>query len=168
MKVNLLIFSILLGVFVSNNVLAKPYSSILPAQFPVKKILITVSSQPTSGNADIYHVSLKGDGNSFLVKNNEKQPLKISTDTLIELLNDFYSVHFFEIPDTFHIKKKAVLKDNGIVTTIVNKELAATDSKKVCVQLREYKKCVSVIDKQPAGISQIVNKIETLIESAGR
>ena len=44
---------------------------------------------------------------------------------------------------------------------------SAIDSKKVCVQLRSYKKCLSVIDNQPLGVSQIVNKIETLIGAVG-
>ena len=122
MKINLLLFSMLLGVFFSNTVMAKPYSSVLPTQFPIKKILITVSSQPSNKNTESYHISLNGNGNSYFSKNDEKQPLKVTNDTLIELLNDFYAVHFFEISDTFNVKKKVILKDNETVTTIVNKE----------------------------------------------
>lgn len=166
MKINLLLFSMLLGVFFSNTVMAKPYSSVLPTKFPIKKVLITVSSQPSNKNTESYHISLNGNGNSYFSKNDEKQPLKVTNDNLIELLNDFYAVHFFEISDTFNVKKKVILKDNETVTTIVNKE-SAIDSKKVCVQLRSYKKCLSVIDNQPLGVSQIVNKIETLIGAAG-
>ncbi len=75
-------------------------------------------------------------------------------------------MYFFETSDTFSVKKKVVLKDSQTVTTIINKE-PAIDSKKVCVQLRAYKKCLSVIDNQPLGVSQIVNKIEALIGAAG-
>jgi hypothetical protein len=156
----------LLGVFFSNSVMAKPYSSVLPTQFPIKKVLITVSTQSSIKNTEIYHISLNGNGSSYFSKNNEKQPIKVSNDTLIELLNDFYAVHFFEISDTFNVKKMVALKDNQTVTTIVNKE-PAIESKKVCVQLRAYKKCLSVIDNQPLGVSQIVNKIESLIGAVG-
>lgn len=166
MKINLLLFSILIGVFFGNTVMAKPYSSVLPTQFPIKKVLITVSSQSANKKTESHHISLNGNGNSYFSKNDEKQAIKVSNDTLIELLNDFYAVHFFEISDTFDITKKVVLKDNQTVTTIVNKE-PAIDSKKVCVQLRSYKKCLSVIDNQPLGVSQIVNKIETLFGAAG-
>ena len=161
MKINLLLFSILIGVFFSNTVMAKPYSSVLPTQFPIKKVLITVSSQSGNKNTDRHQISINGNGNSYFSKNDEKKPIKVSNDTLIELLNDFYAVHFFEIADTFGITKKVVLKDNQTVTTIVNKK-PAVESKKICVQLRAYKKCLSVIDNQPLGVSQIVNKIETL------
>ena len=166
MKINLLLFSILIGVFFSSTVVAKPYSSVLPTQFPIKKVLITVSSQSGNKNTESHQISLNGNGNSYVSKNNEKQPLNITNDTLIELLNDFYAVHFFEISDTFNVTKKVVLKNNQTVTTIVNKE-PAIESKKICVQLRAYKKCLSVIDNQPLGVSQIVNKIESLTRTTG-
>ncbi|OAI01340.1 hypothetical protein [Methylomonas methanica] len=166
MKINLLLFSILIGVFFSSTVMAKPHSLVLPTQFPLKKIQITVSSQSNKENAERYQISINGNGNSYFIKNNQQQPLNVTNDTLIELLNDFYAVHFFEISDTFNVKKKVVLKDSQTVTTIVNKE-PAIESKKVCVQLRSYKKCLSVIDNQPLGVSQIVNKIETLTRTTG-
>ncbi|AMK77057.1 MULTISPECIES: hypothetical protein [Methylomonas] len=166
MKINLLLFSILIGVFFSSTVMAKPHSLVLPTQFPLKKIQITVSSQSNKENAERYQISINGNGNSYFIKNNQQQPLNVTNDTLIELLNDFYAVHFFEISDTFNVKKKVVLKDSQTVTTIVNKE-PAIESKKVCVQLRYYKKCLSVIDNQPLGVSQIVNKIETLTRTTG-
>ncbi len=161
MKINLLLFSVFIGAFFCGTVVAKPYSSVLPTQFPLKKIQITVSNQSNKENVEKYKITLNGNGNSYLIKNNQQQPLNVTIDTLIELLNDFYAVHFFEISDTFNVKKKVVLKDSQTVTTMVNKE-PTTESKKVCVQLRAYKKCLSVIDNQPLAASQIVNKIETL------
>ena len=166
MKIKLLLLSTILGVFLNNTVMAKPYSSVLPTQFPVKKVEITVSTPANNKNAEIQHISLNGNGNSFFSKNNEKQPLNVTNDSLIEILNDFYAVHFFEISDTFNVKKKLVLKDNQTVTTSVSKE-PAIDSKKVCIQLRSYKKCLSVIDNQPLGVSHIINKIEALTGVTG-
>ncbi|OQW72279.1 MAG: hypothetical protein BVN35_14205 [Proteobacteria bacterium ST_bin11] len=166
MKINLLLFSILIGVFFSSTVVAKPHSLVLPTQFPLKKIQITVSSQSNKENAERYQISINGNGNSYFIKNNQQQPLNVTNDTLIELLNDFYAVHFFEISDTFNVKKKVVLKDNETATTVINKE-PVTESKKVCVQLRAYKKCLSIVDNQPLGVSQIVNKIESLIRKTG-
>ncbi|WP_445366625.1 hypothetical protein ACH5Y9_14880 [Methylomonas sp. BW4-1] len=166
MKNNLLLFTILLDIIFSNNVLAKPYSPVLPTQFPLKKIQVTISSQSTKENAESYQILLNGNGNSYFIKNNQQQPLNVTNDTLIELLNDFYAVHFFEISDTFNVKKKVVLKDNETATTVINKE-PVTESKKVCVQLRAYKKCLSIVDNQPLGVSQIVNKIESLIRKTG-
>ena len=75
----------------------------------------------------------------------------------------FYVIHFFEIADTFTVKKQVMLKDNKIVTTIVKKE-SSTNSKRICIQLRSYKKCVTVIENQPLAVAQIVNKIEKLLQ----
>jgi hypothetical protein len=145
----------------SNTLLA---GSHLPAQYPLKKVLITLSSQPGKDNPENYQVAISGNGDSFFSQNNKpKQPLSITSDTVLELLNDFYAIHFFEIADTFTVKKQVMLKDNKIVTTVVKKE-SDMNSKRICIQLRSYKKCVTVVDNQPLAVAQIVSKIETLLQ----
>jgi hypothetical protein len=160
MKFTLLIFTMLITSLISTNLLASPR---LPSQYPLKKILITVSSQSSQDDSANYQVSISGNGNSFFSKNKqENQPLNITSDTLLGLLNDFYTIHFFEIKDTFTVKEQVILKDNKTVTTIVNKE-PTMSKKKICIHLRSYKKCVNVVDNQPLAVAQIVNKIETLL-----
>jgi hypothetical protein len=145
----------------SNTLLA---GSHLPAQYPLKKVLITLSSQPGKDNSENYQVAISGNGDSFFSQNNKpKQPLSITSDTVLELLNDFYAIHFFEIADTYTVKKQVMLKDNKIVTTVVKKE-SDMNSKRICIQLRSYKKCVTVVDNQPLAVAQIVSKIETLLQ----
>jgi hypothetical protein len=145
----------------SNTLLA---GSHLPAQYPLKKVLITLSSQPGKDNSENYQVAISGNGDSFFSQNNKpKQPLSITSDTVLELLNDFYAIHFFEIADTFTVKKQVMLKDNKIVTTVVKKE-SDMNSKRICIQLRSYKKCVTVVDNQPLAVAQIVSKIEILLQ----
>lgn len=161
MKINLVLFVALVSVLLSANVLAKPSSTVLPTQFSLSHVLITVSSYSNIQDAENYSISLNGNGESSLSKNIEKRMLNVSNETLVELLNDFYQVHFFEIPDKFQIKKRLVLKENKILTTVLSKESAA-ERKEVCVKLRTYKKCVSVIDNQPLSVAQIVKKIEAL------
>jgi hypothetical protein len=139
-------------------------ASHLPAQYPLKKVLITLSSQPGKDNPENYQVAISGNGDSFFSQNNKpKQPLSITSDTVLELLNDFYASHFFEIADTFTVKKQVMLKDNKIVTTVVKKE-SDMNSKRICIQLRSYKKCVTVVDNQPLAVAQIVSKIEILLQ----
>jgi len=164
MKANRLIISVLLSILFSNTVIAKPYSPILPTQFKIKHVSITISTQSSNKNSDSHHISLNGNGDSYFIKNNQKQPINITSEMLIDLLNDFYAVHFFEISDTFNIKKNVIMKDDKTLTTLVSKE-STIESKKVCVQLRHYKKCISVVDNQPFGVSQIVNKVESLMDA---
>jgi hypothetical protein len=161
MKFTLLVFTLLITSLVSNTLLA---GSHLPAQYPLKKVLITLSSQSGKDNPENYQVAISGNGDSFFSQNNEpKQPLSITSDKVLELLNDFYAIHFFEIADTFTVKKQVMLKDNKIVTTVVKKE-SDMNSKRICIQLRSYKKCVRVVDNQPLAVAQIVSKIETLLQ----
>lgn len=161
MKFTLLVFTLLITSLMSNTLLA---GSHLPAQYPLKKVLITLSSQPGKDNPENYQVAISGNGDSFFSQNNKpKQPLSITSDTVLELLNDFYAIHFFEIADTFTVKKQVMLKDNKIVTTVVKKE-SDMNSKRICIQLRSYKKCVTVVDNQPLAVAQIVSKIEILLQ----
>lgn len=159
MKFTLLVFTMLITSLMSNTLLA---GSHLPAQYPLKKVLITLSSQSGKNNPENYQISISGNGDSFFSQNNKpKQPLSITSDTVLELLNDFYAIHFFEIKDTFAVKEQVILKDNKTVTTVINKE-PSMSNKKVCIHLRAYKKCVTVVDNQPLAVAQIINKIELL------
>jgi len=161
MKFTLLIFTLLVGCLTSHNLFA---SSHLPAQYPLKKISISISSQAGKDNSESYQILINGNGDSFFRKNNkEKQVLSIKSETLLELLNDFYRIHFFEIKDTFTVKEQVILKDNKTVTTVFNKQ-PSMSRKKVCIHLRSYKKCVTVVDNQPSAVAQIINKIEDLLD----
>jgi hypothetical protein len=164
MKFTLLLSTVLISNLICNTILASPYIPSLPAQYPLNRILITISSQSGKDNSENYKISINGNDASFFNKNNkEKQSVSVTNERLLEFLNDFYVIHFFEIADTFTVKKQVMLKDNKIVTTIVKKE-SSTNSKRICIQLRSYKKCVTVIENQPLAVAQIVNKIEKLLQ----
>lgn len=163
MKFTLLVLTLLITSLISTTVLATTH---LPAQYPLKKVAISISSKSGTANAETYQITIKGDGDSFFTKNNQtKQPLSITTDNLLGLLNDFYAIHFFEIKDTFTVKEKVILKNNKTITTVTNNE-PIMSHKRVCIQLRSYKKCVTIIDNQPVAVAQIVSKIESLLQSA--
>ena len=101
----------------------------------------------------------------FIVKTaKEKQALTVPNETLLELVNDFYKIHFFELPDTYDVKKQVVLKNNNTVATVVTKQVNVS-SKKLCIQLRTYKKCVTIVDNQPVEAAELVKKIEGLFLS---
>ena len=164
MKFILLLSTVLISNLICNTILASPYIPSLPAQYPLNRILITISSQSGKDNSENYKISINGNGASFFNKNNkEKQSVSVTNERLLEFLNDFYVIHFFEIADTFTVKKQVMLKDNKIVTTIVKKE-SSTNSKRICIQLLTYKKCVTVVENQPLAVAQIVNKIEKLLQ----
>jgi hypothetical protein len=150
---------------ISNNLSANPHSSRLPAQYPLKKITISILYQPGLGIQGGYKITLNGDGNSFYSQNSkEKQALTVPKETLLELVNDFYKIHFFELSDTYAVKKQVVLKNNTTVATVVTKQ-ADVSRKMLCIQIRSYKKCVSIINNQPVEAAELVTKIEGLLLS---
>ncbi|MDP3335131.1 MAG: hypothetical protein Q8S55_24565 [Methylococcaceae bacterium] len=153
-------FFILLGMSLNSNVLlANPP---LPAQYPLNKIKISILHKPAPGIPDGYQITINGIGNSFYSQNNhEKHAFTVPRETLLELVNDFYTIHFFELADTYAVKKQVRLKDNTTVATVVTK-LANVSSQKMCIQLRTFKKCVTVVDNQPVEAAQLVKKIEGL------
>lgn len=158
--------SMILGMgLISNNLSANPHLSRLPAQYPLKKITISILHQPGAGIPGGYQITISGDGNSFYNQNSkEKKALFVPNETLLELVNDFYKIHFFELPDTYAVKKRVVIKDNTTVATVVTKQVDV-NSKKLCIQLRTYKKCVTIIDNQPVEAAELVTKIEGLFLS---
>lgn len=143
----------------SNTVSANPE---LPLTYPLKAVTISILHQTGHGIPGGYQVTLNGNGNSFYSLNGEtQQPLSVDKKTLLELVNGFYRIHFFELADTYSIKKQVVLKDDTTVISVAGKILDSANHK-VCIHLADYQKCITVINKQPAEVAQLVKKIETL------
>jgi len=82
-------------------------SSELPLQYSLKDVTISILHQPGQGIPKGYQVVIEGDGNSFYTHNNgPKQTLSVEKKTVLELINDFYQSHFFELADTYTVKNK--------------------------------------------------------------
>ena len=156
MKTSLFALTMLLSL-ITHNTLASTH---IPAQYPLKKITITVIHPVKRNTPESYTISIKANGNSFLARaNQEKQALTVSNDALLDLVNDFYTIHFFELADNYAVKKQVLLKEGNMVTTVISKQ-ANADGDKLCIQLRTFKKCVTIVEGHPIGAAQIVKKIE--------
>ena len=68
MKFTLLLSTVLISNLICNTILASPYIPSLPAQYPLNRILITISSQSGKDNSENYKISINGNGASFLTK----------------------------------------------------------------------------------------------------
>ena len=143
----------------ANNLSANPD---LPLQFPLKEILISIVHQTGHGIPGGYEIIISGDGSSFYSRTGAPQLAQsVDKKTILELVNDFYQIHFFELADTYSVKKLVVLKDDTTLATVATKILDM-GSKQVCIQLADYKKCVTIVDNQPVEAAQLVKKIEGL------
>lgn len=135
--------------------------SVPPLQYPLAQVAITVLHQTSRGIPGGYEIAIQGGGNGFYLQNALKTEQQISSRTLIDLLNDFYRIHFFELADTYQVEKQVLLRDNTLVTTSAMK-MADISSKKLCIQLADYQKCVTIVNDQPAEAAQLITKIERL------
>jgi hypothetical protein len=143
----------------TNNLSA---NSDVPLQYTLKEISISLLHQTGHGIPGGYEITISGSGNSFYSRNNEAQtPISVDKKTLLELVNGFYSSHFFELADTYTVKKQVVLKsDDSVATT--GMRLMDIASTRLCIQLADYKKCVTIVDGQPVEAAQLITKIEKL------
>jgi hypothetical protein len=104
-------FLFILGMsLMSNTVSANPD---LPLTYPLKEVIISILHQTGHGIPGGYQVTLSGDDKSFYSRNNEaQQQLTVDNKALLELVNDFYQIHFFELADTYSVKKQVILHSN--------------------------------------------------------
>ncbi|MDD2737733.1 MAG: hypothetical protein PHR94_02250 [Methylomonas lenta] len=137
-------------------------NSDLPLTYPLTEVAISILHQTGHGISGGYQVTLNGDGRSFYSRKSEaQQQLTVDNKALLELINNFYQIHFFELADTYSVKKQVILQDNGTLATVARKILD-TASHKLCIKIADYQKCVTVIDNQPATAAQLVKKIEAM------
>jgi len=132
-----------------------------PLQYPLDQVAISILHHTSHGIPGGFEIAIQGGGNGFYLQNAVKTELQISSNTLIDLLNDFYRIRFFDLADTYRVQEQVVLGDNGQVAT---RHITTNDasSNKLCVQLADYQKCVTIVNDQPAEAAQLVAKIEKL------
>jgi hypothetical protein len=96
----------------------------------------------------------------FTVKTATKSKLLLfQKKPCLSLLTTFTQAIFLK--DTYAVKKQVVLKNDTTFATVTTK-LANVSSKKLCIQLRAFKKCLNIVDNQPVEAAKLVNKIEEL------
>jgi hypothetical protein len=153
---------LLLGVMaLSNQAKAGDDKPMPPIQYPLEQVAISILHYTSHGVPGGYEIAIQGNGNGFYLHNAVKTELKISNNILIDWLNDLYRMRFFDFSDTYKIEEQVILGDNGLVAT---RHMTTNDASgtKLCVQLADYQKCVTIIKGQPAEAAHLIAKIEKL------
>jgi len=132
-----------------------------PKQYQLEDVRITILHQTGHRLPGGYKISISGDGKGTYVSDKEgEKKLDVKNETLLELLNDFYRIHFFELQDTWTVKKQvALLDDNSIF--ISPRRLVDVSSKRICIEIENYKKCVTIVENQPVEVGNLIAKIES-------
>lgn len=134
-----------------------------PRQYQLEDVAITILHQTSHRIPGSYKISIGGDGQgSYTSGKAGEKKFTLKGETLLELLNDFYRIHFFELKDTWTVKNQvALLDDNSILVSPMR--LVDVSSKQICLALADYNKCVTVVGNQPAELSNLISKIESLV-----
>lgn len=125
---------------------------------------VNISITHTTGHKlpGSYQINLDGSLTaSRTVDRDKTNSISLSKDDFMEILNAFYKVHFFELQDTYTKQTSvALLEDNKIKT--YRTKMMDTSSKRVCITLADYKKCITIVNNQPSVLTQVITKIENL------
>jgi hypothetical protein len=148
-----------------SNAMANSDQTGPPSRYPLAQVSISVLRQAGRGTAEDYRITIGGDGSGTCVRSKDgrsvQTDIRRSKEDLIALLNDFYAIRFFELPDNYSVNKRVLLRDNTIVATVARKRLDMGTTR-ACVQLGDYKKCVTIVGDEPADAAQLVKTIEAL------
>ncbi len=161
-------FFLVLGLFfMTGNSMAISGQTKPPLQYELSQVTISIRHQTSRGIPGGYELTIRGDGNGSYLQEKAGKPIKtdlqLSTEQLLEIINGFYHIHFFDLADRYSVRKQVVLKNKTTLATLATK-MVDMDGTKLCIQLADYKKCVTIIDNQPSEADQLVKTIEDLFD----
>jgi hypothetical protein len=164
-------YSIVLGwFFLMNNVFAAQKDGLLlspPQNYLLSQVNISFLYQANPMLHSNYEITLSGNGQGEYVlhkaSESVRKEFKFSEESVMQLLNDIYKSHFFELSDTYTLKKRVILKSDNQVVTMALK-MNDVSSQQFCIQLADYKKCLTVMDEQPAQVVQIINQLVNKVQ----
>ncbi|MDO7083607.1 hypothetical protein WNY51_15135 [Pseudocolwellia sp. AS88] len=100
------------------------------------------------------HIQFLGTGLSILEKEGKKVTFNYSHTKLIKLLNNLYSIHFFNLPTRYNIKYSVYLKEDGTVNTNALRMVDAS-STTICFNIPSFEKCVTYSSDGPTELQEL-------------
>lgn len=158
-----LLGSIFSGVIMmADSVMAGDVTASLPQKYQLEEVHISVLHQTGHHLPGSYTIQIHGNGQATqTIDQQTTTEIMLADEMLVDLLKDFYHIHFFELQDTYTVRKQvALLDDHSII--ISGYRLVDMSSQRLCIAIAGYEKCVTIMDEQPLQASQLVKKIEAL------
>ena len=137
-----------------------------PTQYRLENINISILHQTSRRIKGGYKINISGTGKvSYILDKKDKTQFNLNKETVVELLNEFYRIHFFELQDTYTLKKEVVLLDGNSISLSIQR-LVDISSTLLCIKISAYKKCVRIVGNQPLEANLLVEKIESIVSKA--
>jgi hypothetical protein len=136
-----------------------------PLSYRIDEVTIRLARKPDR-TGSIRSVSLSGNGSVTVERDGEPERLGYATSDLLKLLNEFYRIRFFDLPEKYTTRYSVFLKDGGIVGTSALR-MADAASTLVCINIGEYRKCITFGRDGPLELESVTKQVFLSIESMG-
>ena len=138
-----------------------------PGQYRLDQVRISLLFQTPNRQVGGYEITIDGGGKATYVDDKgTRRELTLRDEALVELLNEFYRIHFFELPDVYTMKKSVSLLDDGLISTFGSRHVDMS-SKRLCVELADYRKCLTIVVDQPPEANALAERIRSLFAETG-
>lgn len=134
-----------------------------PSSYHINDTNIRVTLHPGSPAFSIKWINLSAKGGALLERDGATMQLSFAHPELLKLVNELYKMRFFELPSDYIAEYSIVQKDDGTLVTMIS----STDdepSTSVCIQIKEYKKCIIYGRKGPRELANLVDRIFTEVD----
>lgn len=132
-----------------------------PREYQIADVMISVTQQPGNPAFNQRKISISGDGTciqTHTMPATTKQCETLSADVVLELINDFYRIRFFDLGDNFKVKRRVFMLDGSTVKQSVLRILDK-ESARLCFKVSNYEKCITLIQDVPKELEVLVHKI---------
>jgi hypothetical protein len=137
-----------------------------PLSYRIDEVTIRLARKPDRAGS-IRSVSLSGKGSATVERDGEPERLGYPPSDLLKLLNEFYRIRFFDLPEKYTTRYSVFLKEGGVVGTSALR-MADAASTLVCINIGEYRKCVTFGRDGPLELESVAKQVFLSIESMGR
>lgn len=134
-----------------------------PLTYPIQEVDLHLIRQAGNAAFPVQRISLSGKGSATFERGNELLQVLYPTSALVALLNEFYRIHFFELPSQYTPRYSVFLKDDGMIATSALR-MMDTGSTRICFAVTGYEKCVTYGRDGPHDLENIVNRVFDDIE----
>jgi hypothetical protein len=131
-----------------------------PLTYPIDDVHIRLTRHPGNAAFPVQRVSLSGSGRATLEQDGKIMPFTYQVKKLLVLMNEFYRIRFFDMPNDYTNRYSVFLKDEGTVETSALHMLDA-GGMQICFTAASYEKCVNYGDEGPSELKDIARRIFT-------
>lgn len=135
-----------------------PESGGPPLTYRIDDVHIRLTRHPGNAAFPVQRVSLSGSGSATLERDGKIMPFTYQVTKLLALMNEFYRIHFFDMPDDYTNRYSVFLKDGGTVE-MAALHLLDAGGMRICFTAASYEKCVNYGDEGPSELEDIARRI---------